>query len=836
MSSFLEINKDFVLKLKIQTAGQSQIRRVSLPRIADASGNISYEELVGLVLEFSLPEEDASKISTRNYTVTLTYFDDEKDLITLASIEELVEAIELFAGQKFIRITTCVKPKISHAAPPPSARPYVQDTQDATNTNDANYPSDLPIETVLESFAGILSSAVNTLQEGLANQSQPSPKAPQSKPTEASPAFKSKLSAKRAALNKKGAHEKGTKKTPTSSANSVSLKTENKTTCAAPKKEIKPPVVSTDNKKSPAKKEAEYKKTFIHGRHTCDGCLTTPIVGKRYHATNLPDYDVCQKCFDNYKGSEIKYEPVELRHDMPLQIHWRMRQERKERMFAVRNRSARRVGHYPCAPPRFGPAKTARPVPKPAPTNTVSTPPTNACTQNNAFTYAPDDFDDSLKEAIRRSLDDVAPKEDATMKAKEDEENKEAEKLEQTISDSQKHSSNLVTKIEERMKAAEEKVPREIKVMVYYNVSEKDVDDEDDFPRSVDIPENNTADIDIPGSVDIPEINTDDIERLQSARSSGHYPCEPPGFKPPPTNTVSTPPTNAGERLASCDSISEKRSVSLEVGDEEALQNAMDTDSVDSEKLVAESEDLPTDTPTSKNTFKNESFASDAVGNGDVAEMMGKALDMVAGAIGEMLEESGEMVSQMLEETGELVKVSQMLEETGELLKESEVMEATSKDDKVPEDEPKDGEIIVDSSDDVEEANEEEDETDWSVVKSVGSNGTTESQQIGRAAEMLGSALFNSDMKTSPEGMVSSLVPSDSSFSVPSSVPTDLGTVNTRLEGSNGAPKWATELTKLKELGFDNEEICIEVLERVRSELSTDEINLDVVVSQLLFF
>eukprot|EP00533_Pseudo-nitzschia_delicatissima_P003427 CAMPEP_0116090430 /NCGR_PEP_ID=MMETSP0327-20121206/6973_1 /TAXON_ID=44447 /ORGANISM="Pseudo-nitzschia delicatissima, Strain B596" /LENGTH=792 /DNA_ID=CAMNT_0003581725 /DNA_START=72 /DNA_END=2450 /DNA_ORIENTATION=+ len=789
MSSFLENNKDFVLKLKIQTAGQTQIRRISLPRIADASGNISYEELVGLVLEFSLPEEDASKISTRNYSVTLTYFDDEKDLITLASTEELVEAIGLFAGQKFIRITTCVKPKISHAAPPPSVRPYVQEPQGATNTNDENYPSDLPIETVLESFAGILSSAVNTLQQGLANQSPTPPKAPQSKPSKASPAFKSKLRAQHAALNKKVSPAKATKKTPVSSANIASLKTENKTTCAAPKTEVKPPVISTDNEKAsaPAKKKPEDKKAFIHGRHTCDGCLTTPIVGKRYHATNLPDYDLCQKCFDNYKGSEIKYEPVELRHDIPLQIHWRLRQERKERMCAVRNRSARRVGHYPCAPPRFGPAKTARPVPKPAPTNTGSTPPTNASAQNNDFTYIPDDFDDSLKEAIRRSLDDVAPRKDATKKADEDEENEDDEKLEQAISDCEKRASNLVTKIEERMKAAAEKAPSEKEVVVEDKVSEKNVDAKDDIPRSVDIPENNADDIDIPGSVDIPEINTDDIERPASSAS-----------------------------------ISEKPSVSLKVGDEEALQNAMDTDSVDSEKLVSESEDLPNDTPTSKNTFKNESFASDAVGNGDVAEMMGKTLDMVAGAIGEMLDESGEMVSQMLEETGEL-------------LKESEVMEATSENDKVPDDEPKDGEIIVDSSDDVEEANEEEDESDWSVVKSVGSNGTTESQQIGRAAEMLGSALFNSDMKTSPEGMVSSLAPSDSSFSVPSSVPTDLGTVNTRLEGSSPGSKWAAELAKLKELGFDNEEICIEVLERVRSELTTDEINLDVVVSQLLF-
>ena len=51
---------------------------------------------------------------------------------------------------------------------------------------------------------------------------------------------------------------------------------------------------------------------FIHGRHTCDQCLTTPIVGARYHALNLPDYDLCASCFGNYKGSEITFEEAQL--------------------------------------------------------------------------------------------------------------------------------------------------------------------------------------------------------------------------------------------------------------------------------------------------------------------------------------------------------------------------------------------------------------------------------------------------------------------------------------------------------------------------------------------
>lgn len=50
---------------------------------------------------------------------------------------------------------------------------------------------------------------------------------------------------------------------------------------------------------------------FVHGRHTCDGCLTTPIVGTRYHSLDLPDYDLCSNCHANYGGG-LRFEPAEL--------------------------------------------------------------------------------------------------------------------------------------------------------------------------------------------------------------------------------------------------------------------------------------------------------------------------------------------------------------------------------------------------------------------------------------------------------------------------------------------------------------------------------------------
>lgn len=83
--------------------------------------------------------------------------------------------------------------------------------------------------------------------------------------------------------------------------------------------------------KGPKPNAADTPEPFIHGRHTCDGCLTTPIIGLRYHAENLPDYDLCSKCVKNYKGNDIQFRPVELDRDRILQHRWQRRQVRNAR-------------------------------------------------------------------------------------------------------------------------------------------------------------------------------------------------------------------------------------------------------------------------------------------------------------------------------------------------------------------------------------------------------------------------------------------------------------------------------------------------------------------------
>jgi len=120
---------------------------------------------------------------------------------------------------------------------------------------------------------------------------------------------------------------------------------------------------------------------FIHGRHTCDGCLSTPILGFRYHAVNLPDYDLCANCHKKYVGSEIKFKPMQLDRDRHLQARWQRRQVRRCRR-----------AENPFGVKKIGGSEGGK------------------ATRGLQTKKVINNFDDDLKEAIRRSLVDAWPK------------------------------------------------------------------------------------------------------------------------------------------------------------------------------------------------------------------------------------------------------------------------------------------------------------------------------------------------------------------------------------------------------------------------------------------
>lgn len=252
-------------------SGTSQIRRVRLPRIADAAGNVSYEELVGLVVTFTFPAES----SAEKFDCTLTYFDQDEDTVTIASTAELVDAVEQFVDQKVLRISTEVKRKASTTASIPAStqtqRTSYGTTDRGTSTKSDNIEANL--QNVLESFASVIVTAVSALEKGIAESA-----------ANGSSGVASAYVSKGSSESKPQASEE-----------------------AAAKPATEPAVESSASVESPEPAAEEKAAPFIHRRHTCDSCLMNPVVGTRYHAVNMMDYDLCEKCFPNYSGKETEF-------------------------------------------------------------------------------------------------------------------------------------------------------------------------------------------------------------------------------------------------------------------------------------------------------------------------------------------------------------------------------------------------------------------------------------------------------------------------------------------------------------------------------------------------
>ena len=57
-------------------------------------------------------------------------------------------------------------------------------------------------------------------------------------------------------------------------------------------------------------KQAAFERATRFGTHpgiTCDGCLTSPIIGFRYNCSNCKNHDLCETCYDAWKGGELKH-------------------------------------------------------------------------------------------------------------------------------------------------------------------------------------------------------------------------------------------------------------------------------------------------------------------------------------------------------------------------------------------------------------------------------------------------------------------------------------------------------------------------------------------------
>ncbi len=636
--------------------GPPQIRRIRLPRVA-VGGCVSYDALVNVAISYTFPD---APLYPKDYDVTLTYYDVDNDCVTIASTDELMDAISQFSD--VLRITTDVTRKkrpILSATRQPSRGDM--DTDPAPSNNGAKQ-----LHNVLESFVGILATAVVALQSHM----NPGPS-----PTEASSPLNE--AASRAAANP----------TVAADANETKEKKEEPS-----KKDNTPPV------------KEEAPRPFIHGRHTCDRCLCTPIVGDRYHATNLPDYDLCGKCKESYKGDEIQFELAELGvyhfivmlkllfliakllthdcisiidRDRPFQDRWHRKRERFAAAGRCRPGPRSMGGHRGPGPNRHGsgsfrgpnrPGSRGRGRFGPGP--------------HGSRVATAQQMDDALKEAIRRSLQDV---------------NKAAAAEE----------SKPIATVEEPKPTA----PAEVEVVA---------------PKEEDV-------------------------------------------KSSPINT--------------------------DVKVEE--------------------------------TKNNESFSVDAVGNGDVAEVLGQTLDQCADAIDAMVKEMNRSSSESSTESKD---------DDSNATNEDEDEVVVESVNEVEVEETAGATILESVGVDVATTTDESSlksarsEEEWEVVAE--DEEQVDDETLARAAQIIGSALFESDNLS--RGDASSLT-GGAEGSFLSSVPTITSDSNVPAPVLD---QWAAQLIQLRELGFADDAASVDILERLQAANigsdSMEEIILDRVVNELL--
>lgn len=518
--------------------------------------------------------------------------------------------------------------------------------------------------------------------------------------------------------------------------------------------------------------------TFIHGRHTCDGCLVTPIVGIRYHATNVPDYDLCQKCFPNYKGKEIEFAPEELDRDRHLQTRWQRRQERQNRLA----RQAQQQQQQTC---------------RNSVSSTASTPKGQ---QNKAILQS---MDAALKEAIRRSLEEALPSKESVQKKEEiasvsapEVETEEAKDVETT-----EEEDIVVAPIAQ---AADENTEPEHVALLAVSAVEAEVEPVQPEPVVVEPVAATVSEVEAIPEPEEAVVETKDVAPNTSANDTESKSSVEKSQADDVVSAVQDLKETITELIRK-NSIEEKQVAPPEmaVGDDLKLSCQED---VISEISCASSKKSKQSEQKDANHSRDFSFTEGA--EDDVALTIGKALDKCADAI-EALQSSHSIASSFEEVSAveSVVSVKSTEEESNSAAIQSENSR---------------GRTILPSVNDTAELVSMSSEEEWQCVEN-------EDDDFAKAAHLLGSAMFQSDIASpSPSAELET-----SFLSGMTSVPTVTSEISQVL-----LTRYEDELRQLHQLGFLDDHINVNALEHLEAANigvgSTDAIKIERVVDHIL--
>jgi hypothetical protein len=240
----------------------------------------------------------------------------------------------------------------------------------------------------------------------------------------------------------------------------------------------------------------------------------------------------------------------------------------------------------------------------------------------------------------------------------------------------------------------------------------------------------------------------------------------------------------------------------------------------------------------------NDSFASDAAGSGEIAAALGETLDKFAQAIDAVSSEFDRKPAAQEDEEEEEDDYLDSDEEDEEF-----VIDAAKKEKEDFVDAQQGTKIIEGPDDDVKD---DASHDSWQVV--VEEQQIANDEAVARAAQMIGSALFNSDLANSANSAVeevsamslsaasyssNSSSSSATTFSSATSVPTTVPSLGSTTQvPAAQLERWTIQLQQLHELGFYNDALCVDILERCTAANigvdSQEEVTVTQVVNQLM--
>jgi hypothetical protein len=309
---YYQILTQIVYSLVLLT-GKALFRRITPKQLRENSGDkpLAYLKKQAVLL-FQKAFEDTD-VNLACFNVSLTYKDMDGDYMIIHNPEDLTAALKEYAEAGKIKIIARVQDKPS-APNTASSSPSVHTSTQTTHTTKDHETLNVTdaVEHVVGAIASATIMAANQVTRSLRDIKRAERKIIQ--PIRVATVMRGSC--------KPNAFKKATKAPPVDpKEEKVQEKVSSDEVTPQPVDEVKvsSPSVDAESEKNTTEDEESEKKPvakleedcaipetagdeplFIHGRHTCDGCLSTPIVGKRFHA--VPDYDLCETCFKNYSG------------------------------------------------------------------------------------------------------------------------------------------------------------------------------------------------------------------------------------------------------------------------------------------------------------------------------------------------------------------------------------------------------------------------------------------------------------------------------------------------------------------------------------------------------